>query len=93
MNSIEEVLNQLVEKTGTWMFIAWSIVIGPVGFILLCGLAYAMYSSNLALGIVCSILACSPALLLAIWLPSLGAALLAARRSQKAGLISEMTFR
>jgi hypothetical protein len=58
-----------VEVIGTWMWIAWVIFLGPGGFLLLIGVAYAMLAQNLALGIVAGILLFLPILLTVPWFP------------------------
>ncbi len=89
MRLTEGMLNRAGESVGTWMFIAWTIVIGLVGFVLLCGLAYAMHFSNLALGIICAVLASSPALVLAVWMLLMGALLIEGLAERRADFASE----
>ena len=89
MKATEGMVNRAAESVGTWMFIALTIVIGPVGFVLLCGLAYAMYSSNLALGIIIALLASSPLLLPAVWIPLMGASVIEGIAERRADLASE----
>lgn len=79
MTAAENVSTSLAEKVGTWMFLAWFVVLGPIGLALWCGLAYAMYASNLALGIVCFLLLSAPLLLMVVWLPLIGLKLLEER--------------
>ncbi len=53
--------------TGTAMMISWFLFLGPLGFGLLCGVAYAMVTQNLALGIVCGLLCFAPLMLTVVW--------------------------
>ena len=89
MKPTEGMLNRAAESVGTWMFIVWTFVIGPVGFLLLCGLAYSIHFSNLALGIICAVLASSPVLLLAAWMLLMGASLIQGLAERRADLASE----
>lgn len=66
----------LASKVGTWMFLCWFFVLGPVGLLLLGGIAYAMYFSNLALGIVCGLVLFAPLFLVIAWIPLIGAKLM-----------------
>lgn len=69
---------------GTWMFMVGTLIMGPVGLVLLCVAAYAMHVSNLALIIVCALLLSSPLVLMVIWAPLLGASLIAERSAERA---------
>jgi len=64
---------------GATMFLAWTVIVGPVGFLLLLGEAYAMVTSNMALGVVCGLLALSPLFLTIAWAVTAGVAFLAER--------------
>jgi hypothetical protein len=66
---------------GAWAFFSWILILGPVGFALFCGLAYALRSSDAPLGVVCVLLLFSPFLFLCIWTPLLVASLLVDRAS------------
>jgi hypothetical protein len=57
------------EAIGTSMWMAWAIFLGPGGFLLLLGVAYAMHVQNLALGIVVGILLFLPIVLTILWTP------------------------
>jgi len=69
MKAAETAIVRLGEAMGTAMWIAWAIFLGPVGFVLLLGIAYAMDVQNLALGIVCGILLFLPVVLTILWSP------------------------
>jgi hypothetical protein len=70
MRTTETRVLRWAEATGTAMWIAWAAFLGPGGFLLLLGVAYAMYVQNLALGIICGILLFLPLALTALWGPS-----------------------
>jgi hypothetical protein len=89
MSATEGTLNRAAESVGTWMFLALSVVIGTVGFVILCGLAYTMYFSNLALGIILGLLASSPLLLPPVWTLLMGASLIGGLAERRADLASE----
>lgn len=89
MKDNETALKRAAVKAGIWVSLSWIIILGPVGFLLMCGLAYAMYFSNLALGIVCGLLLFSPLLIAAVWLPLSGAALIEERSAERVKLASE----
>jgi len=65
-----------VETMGILMSLGWLVIVGPLGFLLLLGAAYAMVTSNLALAVVCGLLALSPLFLTVVWACAIGAALL-----------------
>ncbi len=67
------------------MIISWVVILGPVGFALLCVLTYAMVllKSNLALGIVCCLLLFSPLLFMAVWVPLIGASVVMERSAER----------
>lgn len=83
MEKTETTWKRMAENVGAWLFISWILIVGPVGFVLLSALAYAMHFSNLALGIVCVLLLCSPLLFLAVWIPLAGAAVIAERMEER----------
>ncbi len=79
MEARETGLGILAAKVGAWMFISWTLILGPLGLALYGGLAYAMYFSNQALGVVCVLLLFSPLMFLAIWVPLMGAQVIVER--------------
>jgi hypothetical protein len=79
-------------SVGTWVFIAWTIVIGFVGLVLLSGLAYALHFSNLALAIICAVLASSTVLLFAGRTPLMGAPLVEGNADRRASLAAESSL-
>jgi hypothetical protein len=90
MKTAEPAVKKLALKLGTWVFVSWTILLGPVGLVLLCGIACALLTSNLALGLVCGLLALGPAFLSALWVPLLVASFIAERSAQRAALPAEV---
>ncbi len=86
MKPIETTLKRSTFCAGMGVFLSWSLILGPVGLVLMGGLAYAMHVSNLALGIVCGLLLFTPLLFMAVWLPLCGAALIEERSAERAKL-------
>ncbi len=80
-----------LENLSTWVIVSWVGVIGVGGFVLLCLIAYAMTTDNLALGVVCGLLLFSPYILGVIWFLSMGSSLWAERVSTKAKETSKVT--
>ncbi len=74
MKTTETTLVSAAETVGSWVFLSLTLILGPGGFVLLGGMAYAMLYQNLALGVVCGLVVFSPFLLAAIWVPLCGAA-------------------
>ncbi|MBM4326886.1 MAG: hypothetical protein FJ118_06945 [Deltaproteobacteria bacterium] len=70
-------LKRAAMKMGAWMLIGGALILGPIGFLLICALAYAMYFSNFALGVVCIMVLASPLVFLGLWALLGGAALIA----------------
>lgn len=79
-----EKFSAVQEKMGAAMCLSWFLCLGPVGFVLLLGLAYAMVVQNLALGIICGLLAASPAVLMGLWVATGVVAAVMRRLSAKA---------
>lgn len=90
MREPESFVNRAAARVGAWMFISWVLIVGPIGFVLLLGLAYAMHFGNLALGIICAVLVLSPLLLVAAWLPLMGASLIVERTALRAREAAEV---
>ncbi len=89
MKSSDTSINNTAIKVGLWVMVSWAVLLGPLGFALLCALAYAMYFSNLALGIVCCLLLASPLLFLAVWVPLMGASVIMERSAGREVLAPE----
>lgn len=77
-------LASIAETTGAVMMIAWTLIIGPLGLVLLLGVAYAVISQNLALGVVCGLLMFCPLALTVLWAPFVGLTLVRERWARKA---------
>lgn len=84
MKPVENPWKNLAVKIGVWLVLSWTVMVGLVGFALFLGVAYAMTFSNFALGLVCVLLMASPLLFAAIWVPLMGASLIAEHASKKA---------
>jgi len=84
MDTTPTTLERFWENAGTLMFLGWSLILGLVGFLLLCALAYAMVTENLALGVVCGMVLFAPPALAVIWTLTAGASLLLERSARKA---------
>jgi hypothetical protein len=91
MKTTETAMSATAMKVGAWLFMCGVLIIGPLGFALLCGLAYAAHFSNMALGVVCLLLLFSPLVLLAIWVPLMGAAYIMERSPVEGALTTETT--
>lgn len=72
---------RMAEKIGTAMIISWFVFLGPIGFLLLLGVAYSMFVQNLAVGVICGVLAFVPVILLIVWFPLV----IATRRQHQEG--------
>jgi hypothetical protein len=84
MRAYARTSERTAETLGLLTFLVWLLIVGPAGFLLLLGLAYAMVTSNLALGVVCGLIALSPLFLTIVWACAIVAALLAERWMEKA---------
>ncbi len=89
MKSSDAFVNNSAIAVGMWMIISGVVILGPVGFGLLCALAYAMHFSNLALGIVCCLLLFSPLLFMAVWVPLMGLSVIMERSAARETLATE----
>jgi|WetSurMetagenome_2_1015567.scaffolds.fasta_scaffold756497_2 hypothetical protein len=74
---------------GAAIFVSWSLFLGPVGLVVLLGVAYAMVVQNLALGIIGGLLLATPVVLSAAWIPVAFFALLREKRAPSTALNSE----
>lgn len=69
MEKNEDLATTVWSIVGTALFASWFLVLGPLGALLLLGVAYAMYAENLTLGIVCGMLLFFPVVLTVVWAP------------------------
>lgn len=83
MKPMESLWTRLVVKIGFWLVLSSAAMIGLVGFVLFLGVAYAMTFSNFALGLVCVLLIAAPLFFAAIWVPLMGATLIAEHAAKK----------
>jgi len=75
MKAAETPLTKMAEKVGAMTFLVWTFVIGLGGLLLMCGVAYAIVTENLALGIACGVLLVAPSVLGFVWVLTTGASL------------------
>lgn len=68
MNTAETYAERLASRVGTAVIISWFLYLGPLGFVLMLGVAYAMFLQNLALGLICGLLLLAPSMLAVAWL-------------------------
>jgi hypothetical protein len=52
---------------GTLVLVAWIVILGPLGALLLGGIAYSMFVDNLAAGLICGFFFFLPLLLTLVW--------------------------
>lgn len=76
-------LRRTVKKVGAMTFLAWTFIIGVGGFFLMCGLAYAIVTENLPLGLACGALLIAPIVLGAVWVLTMGADMVAKSLEQE----------
>lgn len=67
MKAPETKTRKATENVATWTFLCGVLALGLGGFLLLCLIAYAMVTQNLALGAVGGLLLFSPHILGAVW--------------------------
>lgn len=79
MNVSESSAQRVAENASAFMFITGILAAGLGGLLLLCLIAYAMVTENLALGLVCGLLLAAPYAIGIVWFFSLGGALSAER--------------
>ncbi len=84
MNASGTPSERFIEKLSTLTVFCGVLTLGLGGFLLLCVIAYAMITENLALGVVCGLLLFSPYILGVVWFFTLGTSLWADRVPTKA---------
>ncbi len=67
MRPKETVLDKLVVTAGSCMLVCGTVMFGPLGFLLLLALAYAMLVQNLAMGLIITVILCTPAIFGVVW--------------------------
>ena len=89
MRAEDTAVQRSTSGIGAAMFVSWSLFLGPLGLVVLLGVAYAMVVQNLALGIVGGLLLAAPVVLAAAWIPVAFFALLREKRAPSAAPNSE----
>jgi fatty acid desaturase len=84
MNATETSNGRFTENLSLLTCLCWVPALGLGGFLLLCLLAYAMVTENLALGVVCGMLLAVPYILGVIWFCTVGTSVCAERVPEKA---------
>jgi hypothetical protein len=69
MEKNEDLATTVWSIVGTALFASWFLVLGPLGALLLLGVAYAMHVESLTLGIVCGVILFLPVVLTVVWAP------------------------
>ena len=89
MGDEDTAVQRLTSGIGAAMFVSWSLFLGPVGLVVLLGVAYAMVVQDLALGIVGGLLLAIPVVLTAAWIPVVFFGLLREKRAPSTAPNSE----
>jgi hypothetical protein len=71
---------------GTLVMVAWIVILGPLGALLLGGIAYSMFVDNLEAGLICGFLFFLPLFLTLAWGAARWFELLPKNSSQRASL-------
>jgi hypothetical protein len=67
MTATDSTAERWAAGMGTANIMAWFLFLGPVGLAMLYGVAYAMVTQNLALGVVCGLLVFTPLVMGVVW--------------------------
>lgn len=86
MKAPDNTLKRMAEKVGATTFLAWTFILGAGGFLLLCAVAYAMVTENLALGVACGVMLIVPFALGLVWILTTGTSLWEEHRTREAAL-------
>ncbi len=78
---------RIAQAMGTIMMVAWALILGTVGCLLLVGTAYSMVAGNLVAGIVCLVLFFLPFFLTVAWGVAKCFQLLREKRTQDAAFL------
>jgi hypothetical protein len=68
---------------GTLVIVAWIVILGPLGALLLGGIAYSMFVNNLVTGVICGFFFFLPLLLTLAWGANRWSELRGEKRSQR----------
>jgi hypothetical protein len=69
MKKLQRTGERTATGLGIGMIFLWTLVLGPIGGLLLGGLTYSMLSNNLTVGIACGLILFSPLLITLVWAP------------------------
>ncbi len=83
MDASESSKPRFIENLSTLIVLCGVLTLGVGGFVLLCLIAYAMVTENLALGVLCGLLLFLPYILGVIWFFTLGTSLWAERAATR----------
>jgi hypothetical protein len=92
MGNANTALKRSTSGAGAAIFVSWLLFLGPVGLLLLLGVAYAMVVQNLALGIIAGLLLATPIILTAAWIPVAFYALLWEKKAPSRAPASEVAL-
>jgi len=67
MRKEEAVGSEIVDSMGTLAMVSWVLVLGPVGALLLGGIAYSMLAKHPVIGVLCGVVFFLPPILTAAW--------------------------
>jgi hypothetical protein len=67
MKNKEGIGSEIVDTIGTHAMVSWVAILGPMGALLLGGIAYSMLAKNLAMGVLCGVVFFLPLVLTAAW--------------------------
>ncbi len=79
-------LNRILPFMGTVMILAWILIVGPLGGLLIGAVAYFMSVENAFAGAVCATILFSPVVLTIIWGCGAGAEAILEKRFDRAAL-------
>jgi hypothetical protein len=84
MNASETSSVKFTDNLSTLTCLCWVPALGLGGFFLLCLLAYAMVTENLALGVLCGLVLAVPYICGMVWFFTVGTSVCAERVPEKA---------
>jgi hypothetical protein len=67
MGKEEAVGSEIVDSMGTLVMVSWVLALGPIGALLLGGIAYSMLAKHPAIGVLCAMVFFWPPILTAAW--------------------------
>jgi hypothetical protein len=69
MRTTNATILKMGKSIGAAMWVSWFMFLGPVGFLLLLGVSYAMFMQNLAFAVICGSFIVLPFALTLVWAP------------------------